>query len=64
MRNLAGANMPAVLIEMGYLSNPDEEKMLTSNAFEAGFAGAVTEAVTTFRDFLEQSPQMPAPPTP
>jgi N-acetylmuramoyl-L-alanine amidase len=64
MRNLAGANMPAVLIEMGYLSNPEEEQMLTSNAFQAGFASAVTDAVTTFRDFLEQSPQAPAPPTP
>jgi N-acetylmuramoyl-L-alanine amidase len=64
MRNLAGANMPAVLIEMGYLSNPEEEKTLASSAFQTGFASAVTDAVSTFRDFLEQSPQAPAPPTP
>ena len=33
LRALAGANMPAVLIEMGYLSNPDEEKRLASTRF-------------------------------
>ena len=64
MRNLAGANMPAVLIEMGYLTNADEEKLLTSNGFQGNFAAAVTEAVTTFRDYLEQGPQVPEPPTP
>ena len=30
MRVLTGANMPAVLIEMGYLSNPNEERALAS----------------------------------
>ena len=64
MRNLAGANMPAVLVEMGYLSNPEEERLLTSATFQGSFAAAVTEAVTAFRDYLEQSPQAPAPPTP
>jgi N-acetylmuramoyl-L-alanine amidase len=49
---------------MGYLSNPEEEKTLASSAFQTGFASAVTDAVSTFRDFLEQSPQAPAPPTP
>jgi N-acetylmuramoyl-L-alanine amidase len=37
MRVLVGANMPAVLIEMGFLSNPAEEKSLTS--------GDVTNAI-------------------
>jgi N-acetylmuramoyl-L-alanine amidase len=64
IRNLAGANMPAVLIEMGYLSNPEEERMLTSGSFQGSFAAAVTDAVTAFRDYLEQGPQAPAPPTP
>jgi N-acetylmuramoyl-L-alanine amidase len=56
--------MPAVLIEIGYLSNAEEEKLLTSNAFQGNFAAAVTEAVSTFRDYLEQGPQVPEPPTP
>ena len=57
MRNLAGTNMPAVLIEMGYLSNAEEEKLLTSSEFQNGIALALTEAVAAFRDHVEQEPQ-------
>ena len=62
MRSLAGTNMPALLIEMGYLSNPDEERMLTSNDFQNTIALALTEAVAAFRDYVEHGPQVsPAP---
>ncbi len=62
MRNLAGTNMPAVLIEMGYLSNPEEEQLLRSNEFQNGIALALTEAVSAFRDHVEQEPQVsPSP---
>jgi N-acetylmuramoyl-L-alanine amidase len=57
MRGLTAANMPAVLIEMGYLSNPDEEKTLASAEFQSGVAQAITEAVIAFRDYLEQAPE-------
>jgi N-acetylmuramoyl-L-alanine amidase len=56
MRGLAGANMPAVLVEMGYLSNPAEEKILASGEFQNSVAQAITEAVIAFRDYLEQGP--------
>jgi N-acetylmuramoyl-L-alanine amidase len=62
MRNLAGTNMPAVLIEMGYLSNAEEEKLLTSSEFQNGLALALTEAVAAFRDHVEREPQPPAAP--
>jgi N-acetylmuramoyl-L-alanine amidase len=62
MRNLAGTNMPAVLIEMGYLSNAEEEKVLTSAGFQNGIALAITEAVAAFRDHVEQTPQVLATP--
>jgi N-acetylmuramoyl-L-alanine amidase len=58
MRNLAGTNMPAVLIEMGYLSNPEEEQLLISGNFQNSFALALTEAVAVFRDHVEQRPQV------
>lgn len=59
MRGLTAANMPAVLIEMGYLSNPAEEKALASAEFQSGVAQAITEAVIAFRDYLDQ-PTAPA----
>ena len=57
MRGLAGANMPAILIEMGYLSNTDEEKRLASPEFQNSLAQALTEAVIGFRDYLERAPE-------
>jgi N-acetylmuramoyl-L-alanine amidase len=62
MRTLAGTNMPALLIEMGYLSNPDDEKLLTSSDFQNGIANALTEAVAAFRDHIEHGPQVPPAP--
>jgi N-acetylmuramoyl-L-alanine amidase len=60
MRNLAGANMPAVLIEMGYLSNADEERQLQSTEYQNSIATALTDAIDAFRGYLEQGPQVPA----
>jgi N-acetylmuramoyl-L-alanine amidase len=61
MRGLAGTNMPAVLFEMGYLSNPDEEKQLVSAEFQNSIAQAVTEAIIAFRDYLDQRSGPSAP---
>jgi N-acetylmuramoyl-L-alanine amidase len=56
-RVLVGANMPAVLVEIGYLSNPDEEKALTSAAHQDKVALAVFEAIAAFRGRLEKPAQ-------
>src|SRR5688572_14436544 len=62
LRSLAGTNMPAVLIEMAYLTNAEEEKLLSSGDFQNGIALALTEAVAAFRDHVDQAPQVvPAP---
>jgi len=52
LRVLESANMPAVLIEMGYLTNADEEKRLASSNFQNAFVQAVLDAVLKFRDYL------------
>lgn len=54
-RVLVGANMPAVLVEIGYLSNPEEEKALTSAAHQDKVALAVFEAITAFRTRVEKT---------
>jgi N-acetylmuramoyl-L-alanine amidase len=52
LRVLESANMPAVLVELGYLSNPEQEKLVTGDAFQSTFVQAFYEAVVRFRDAL------------
>ena len=53
-RVLESANMPAVLIEMGYLSNADQETALGSAEFQNTFVQALMDAVVKFREYLER----------
>ncbi|MBX7113766.1 MAG: N-acetylmuramoyl-L-alanine amidase [Myxococcaceae bacterium] len=47
---LLGAKMPAILVETSFLSNPAEEKLLASKAYQDDAAGAIAEAVKDFLD--------------
>jgi N-acetylmuramoyl-L-alanine amidase len=51
-RVLESANMPAVLIEMGFLTNPAQGKALSGANFQTAFAQAVLDAVIRFRGHL------------
>ena len=64
LRVLESANMPAVLVEMGYLTNPDQEKQLAGADFQNTFVQAVFDAVLTFRDALDQRRRAAAGGTP
>jgi N-acetylmuramoyl-L-alanine amidase len=46
---LVGATMPAVLVEVGYLSNPAQEQALTSGGYQDQVAQALFTAVAQFR---------------
>ena len=52
LRVLESANMPAVLIEVGFLSNAEQEKQLALDGFQSTFVQALYEAVVRFRDSL------------
>jgi N-acetylmuramoyl-L-alanine amidase len=52
LRVLESANMPAVLIELGYLTNAEQAKLLTSDAFQNAAAQAIFDAIVRFRDTL------------
>jgi N-acetylmuramoyl-L-alanine amidase len=52
LRVLSSANMPAVLVEMGYLTNPDQDHLLTSDAFQSSFSQSLYDAVVKFRDAI------------
>jgi N-acetylmuramoyl-L-alanine amidase len=50
LRVLVGANMPAVLIEMGFVTNPEQEKQLRSEDFQNNVTQALVNSITRFRD--------------
>jgi N-acetylmuramoyl-L-alanine amidase len=47
-RVLVGAAMPAVLVEAAFISNPDEEKLLVSDAWQAKVATALTRGIARY----------------
>jgi N-acetylmuramoyl-L-alanine amidase len=47
-RVLVGAAMPAVLVEVGFLSNPDEEKLLVTDAYQGRVAGAILRGMSRY----------------
>jgi N-acetylmuramoyl-L-alanine amidase len=63
LRVLAGANMPAVLVEIGFLSNPDEEQQLVADAYQATVAQALLDGVLRFRELADQA-RTHLPPSP
>jgi LysM repeat protein len=54
LRVLKMPEIPAVLIETAYISNPAEEKLLRSSSFQNKLSNTITRAVVQF--FLSESP--------
>ena len=57
---LVGANMPAVLVEIGYLSNPEQEQALASARYQDQIAQALFDAIVQFR--AQRRARRPSPP--
>jgi N-acetylmuramoyl-L-alanine amidase len=53
MRLLSAANMPAVLVEMAYLTNSGQETQARSDAFKNNVAQAVVNAIARFRSLTD-----------
>jgi N-acetylmuramoyl-L-alanine amidase len=53
-RVLVGATMPAVLVEVGYLSNPEQEQALVSGGYQDQVAQSLFNAVIQFRAQYER----------
>ena len=58
---LMGATMPAVLVELGFISNPEEEKKLQDPAYRDQLVDALVRAVARYKALVENRPD-PAPP--
>jgi len=50
---LVGASMPSVLVEVGYLSNPEEERFLTSSEGQQQIANSIFRAVQRYSQEYE-----------
>lgn len=53
LRVLTSLNMPAVLVEMAYLSNTNQEKLAQSDVYQTSVAQSILDAVLQFRTYLE-----------
>jgi N-acetylmuramoyl-L-alanine amidase len=56
LRVLVAANMPAVLLEMAYLTNAQQAQQAASAEFQTAVAQALYEMVLRFRAHLEGAP--------
>ena len=54
MRVLTGANMPAALVEMAYLTNADQASKARGDEFKNAAADALYEAVARFRAYADE----------
>ena len=53
LRLLEGLNMPAAAVEMAYLTNKDNAKLMASDAHKDAIAQALHDAIVSFRGVLE-----------
>lgn len=50
---LQATNMPAILVETGYINNPEDERYLNSDKGQQELAEVITRAVKTYKEQLE-----------
>ncbi|MFH2128382.1 MAG: N-acetylmuramoyl-L-alanine amidase [Pseudomonadota bacterium] len=51
---LIGARMPAVLVEVGFITNPNEHRLLRSNAYRDAVAQGIAEGVARYAKQLKR----------
>jgi N-acetylmuramoyl-L-alanine amidase len=51
---LKGVNMAAVLVELGFISNPNEEKLLKTAEFREKLAQALSQSI---KDYVNNMPK-------
>jgi N-acetylmuramoyl-L-alanine amidase len=61
---LVGATMPAALVEVAFITNPDEESKIKSDAFQKTVVDALTTAVERYKTDYETRIGIVQPPPP
>ena len=49
-RVLVGVNMPAIIVEMAFLSNPQQEREAAGDTFQNAIVQALVNGIVRFRD--------------
>ena len=57
---LQATNMPAILIETGFINNPEDERYLNSEKGQQELAEAITKAVKRYKEQVESTNNTPA----
>jgi len=52
---LKSLDIPSVLIEMGYLSNKEDSKLLVSNNYQKKITSNIVKAVKNYFDWIEEN---------
>ncbi len=55
-RVLMGATMPAVLVEIGFINNPAEEKMMRESEYQMKIARAIFRSIESFKQTQNSQP--------
>jgi N-acetylmuramoyl-L-alanine amidase len=61
-RVLVGASMPAVLVEVAFISHPEEEKLLNSEPFQNKIVGALARGLARYSADRHRRTSLPALP--
>jgi N-acetylmuramoyl-L-alanine amidase len=61
---LLGANMPSVLLEVSFVSNPDDAKLLASDDFRQKIAQSIAEGIKNYTTSLKGETHLAATPSP
>ena len=56
LRPLVGANMPAVMLEMGFLSNTDDEQALNGSELSGNIIDALLSTIDQIRRGIPDAP--------
>ena len=51
-RVLQSADLPSALVELGYLSNPEDEKLLTDEAWRQSTAALLAQSISAYRETI------------
>lgn len=60
LKVLRGANMPAVLVEVAFLTNPQEEKKLKTEDFRTDIVTSIVQAIDSYHEDVSFRANMPA----